>query len=384
MAEKLGTLLTSIDGFPAEAAQRLAGLWITTAEELITASDGDGIAGLAEYLDASSEEVTNLVAQAQAAVPDFASVRDVMEVFGTGAMDEMEGADPEAEPPAAARAARPPGVNLIARMPAIRNQRSRGTCVAHVGVGLREFFEDNSTSANLSEQFLYWACKDRDKWPGEGTWIHIAMAVLEDTGVCLERVWPYNTQKIAGNEGQGPPPEGASADAAAYKVSSNVKLQPRWVDAIKDQLADGLPVGFSVPVYRYWQLEPARTDGNLRMPLSSDPGIGGHAMIMVGYQDDAAVPGGGYFIVRNSWGETWASDSDLAPGYGRLPYQYIADNGRSAFVVTGVAAKPEPPKPQPTPEPPKPLPTPSQPKPEQPKQGGLLDWFRRLLGGKPK
>ncbi|MEZ4770897.1 MAG: hypothetical protein R2844_21075 [Caldilineales bacterium] len=60
-------------------------------------------------------------------------------------------------------------------------------------------------------------------------------------------------------------------------------------------------------------------------------------MIMVGYQDDVAVPGGGYFIVRNSWGEGWASDSDLAPGYARLPYKYIADNGRAAFVATAAA-----------------------------------------------
>ena len=92
-----------------------------------------------------------------------------------------------------------------------------------------------------------------------------------------------------------------------------------------------------MPVYRYWLTEPAKLDGNIRVPLSSDPSIGGHAMIMVGYQDDTAVPGGGYFIVRNSWGEGWASDSDLAPGYARLPYKYIADNGRSAFVATGAA-----------------------------------------------
>ena len=28
------------------------------------------------------------------------------------------------------------------------------------------------------------------------------MAVLKDKGVCTETVWPYNPNKIAGNEGQ--------------------------------------------------------------------------------------------------------------------------------------------------------------------------------------
>ena len=42
-------------------------------------------------------------------------------------------------------------------------------------------------------------------------------------------------------------------------------------------------------------------------------------MLIVGYVDSAASPGGGYFLVRNSLGEAWGNR-----GYGKLPYAYVA------------------------------------------------------------
>jgi hypothetical protein len=51
MSEKKGVLLSSIAGFPAEVIQKLAGLWITTAEELVSAAaQAGGPASLAGYL----------------------------------------------------------------------------------------------------------------------------------------------------------------------------------------------------------------------------------------------------------------------------------------------------------------------------------------------
>ena len=137
-------------------------------------------------------------------------------------------------------------------------------------------------------------------------------------------------------------------------------MEPRWVNELKEALADGKPVAFAVPVYGYWLTEPVRTNGDIRIPLPADKSVGGHAMCMVGYQDDADVPGGGYFLVRNSWGTDWAKKSAAGAGYCRLPYAYMSQFGRSAYTATA----PQPPKPQPEPTPPpKPEPTPP-PKPE--------------------
>jgi hypothetical protein len=395
MADKQGTPLLDIIGFPVDLADRLAGLWITTADELHSAADGDGVQGLAEYLDISEE---NVLALADLASPEV-SIRSVgpVEFPGLGALDDEPGLDPsEAQASALSRGPLPTMVNLIGLMPPVRDQKDRGTCVAHACAAVREFLlgSDASTTSDLSEQYLYWACKEKDNWAGEGTWIKVGMQVLEAQGICPEPVWPYNPKKVAGNEGQGPAPVHALEAAAAYKITQGELLQARWVESMKEALADGKPVAFAVPVYRYWLTEPARSTGDVRMPLSSEKSIGGHAMAIVGYQDDPSVPGGGYFMIRNSWGETWAKDSQLGAGYARLPYEFISKQGRSAYTATAPALpKPQPepgpqPEPEPEPEPPKPQPEPPKPQPEPPKpQPGsnwLSDWLRKLFQKPPK
>ncbi len=386
MADKQGTPLIDITGFPVDLADRLAGLWITTADEFYSAADGDGALGLAEYLGISEDNVralSDLVSPEVTRRP----VAGEPDIPGLGALDDEPGLDPTEEPAAApGRSVQPTMVDLIDLMPPVRDQKSRGTCVAHACAAVREYLlgPDASTAGDLSEQFLYWACKERDKWPGEGTWIKVAMEVLQAQGVCPEPIWPYNPNKVAGNEGQGPAPADAAEAATAFKITQGDLLQARWVSAMKETLAAGKPVAFAVPVYRYWLTEPAKSTGDLRMPLANEPSIGGHAMAIVGYQDDPSVPGGGFFMIRNSWGETWASKSALGAGYARLPYEFISKYSRSAYTATAPApAKPEPaPQPeQPKPQPEQPKPQPEQPKPqpEQPKPQPGSNWFSDIL-----
>ena len=344
MAEKQGIPLSSIEGFPESAANRLAELWITTAEELVGAAvREDGPLGLAEFLGVSEAEVMELVEQAMAVLPpDVSFAPDDIGSFGLGALDEPEGDDPDAEP--VSFAPLPGQVDLRDRMPPVRNQRNRGTCVAHACVAVREFLlGKESTSGDLSEQFLYWDCKQKDDYPGEGTWIRVGMACLKQDGVCVEQVWPYNPQPILGNESQGPPPAGAADKAASYRISDSQKLEPRWVNALRQTLADGKPVAFAVPVFTYWFTEPVRSTGDVRMPLSTDNVEGGHAMCMAGYEDDPSVPDGGFFLVRNSWGTTtWGKDSVVEPGYARMPYAYISQYGSSAYTASAPKEPPPP------------------------------------------
>jgi C1A family cysteine protease len=79
----------------------------------------------------------------------------------------------------------------------------------------------------------------------------------------------------------------------------------------------------------YIGLSVSRSMGNCDAVLdpSSTPGGGGHAISISGYALDANVPGGGYFILKNSWGQNC----------GDKGYQYMAFNycnqGRGAYCI---------------------------------------------------
>jgi hypothetical protein len=343
MAEKQGIALATIDGFPEAVANQLAGLWITTAEELVSAArQAGGLEGLAEHLGLAEDEVGDLVDLAVAALPagvDFAP--DEVLAVGLGALDEPESEPPDAEP--VSFAPLPGQADLRSRMPPVRNQGRRGTCVAHACVAVREYLlGEESTGGDLSEQFLYWRCKETDGHPDlAGTWIRVGMERLKEDGVCVEQIWPYNSNPVSGNEGQGPAPGGAEQAAHEYKIADATKLQARWVSALRETLAGENVVAFSVPVYTYWLVEPTRSSGDVRMPLSTDPLEGGHAMCLVGYEDDPEVPGGGFFYLRNSWGERWGRNNSLGAGYGRIPYAYLTEHGRSAYAASAPIEPPE-------------------------------------------
>jgi C1A family cysteine protease len=76
------------------------------------------------------------------------------------------------------------------------------------------------------------------------------------------------------------------------------------------------------------------------MRIGNEEANNGHAVLLVGYQDSRDTPGGGYFIVRNSWGTGWGQSCPYGPGYGTIPYQYIANDAWEACsaVAPGVSA----------------------------------------------
>jgi Papain family cysteine protease len=228
-------------------------------------------------------------------------------------------------------------VNLISELPPIRNQKERGTCVAHAALSAYEhFLNTNGAFQDLSEQFLYWNCKRNDGIPNQaGTWLRVAFDLLDLEGCCVETTWPYNPNSIAGNEGQNPPPGGAQLQAMSFRNPGR-SIPPTSVGDIKNELAAGRCVAFSVPVFNSWLRSPwVANTGDITMPVPNEVLAGGHAMCFVGYFD-MTFPGlgGGRFIIRNSWGDTWGINSSFGAGYGTIPYAYIDRMGMEAFVLS--------------------------------------------------
>jgi hypothetical protein len=342
----------------------LASLGIEDAEQLVAiAAIPDAREELGSALGLRRGELEELIRRAEGVLPreravlvSTAAPRDL----GLGVLppdaETLAALDAAAaELPEAMEAVALPGsVNLISFMQAIRNQRSRGTCVSFALTALNEYvLRRRGVTRDLSEQHLYYEIKLIDGSPaGCGTWQAKAVNALRTRGECREQVWPYNPNLPCNNH--GPLPAKARPDGLNYRLST-VEVPARNVLAYKTHLSRQRPVTLSIPVYNSWyQSAETRRSGRITMRVGGEAQAGGHAVCLVGYQDSETSPGGGYFIVRNSWGTTWAYQSPYGAGYGTIPYRYITDEAWEAF--TAEAAVPgeddtdtdgDPPQPKP-------------------------------------
>jgi len=331
--------ITSVKGLKSRQ-QQLQALGYDTVEQLIGAAQ---VAGpeLSEYLNIPHMKLTDtmnsLVAQSDAiSAADLQIITSASYPLGVtlSNIPLMTVAPPITLPQAAAKA----NVNMVADMPPVRDQQHRGTCVAFASLANYEhYLHTQGADQDLSEQFLYWNCKQNDGHPNdEGTWVAQAFPLLKRNGCCLEQTWAYNPNPIPGNEGEGPSPSGSQLEALTYRVLNFKQLAPTSVTDIKYELAHGRCVTFSIPVFNSWyrNVWVAKT-GDIVMPVPGEIAVGGHAMCMVGYistPKNLAI-GGGRFIIRNSWGASWGISSPYGAGYGTIPFRYIQRFGSEAFAI---------------------------------------------------
>ena len=241
-------------------------------------------------------------------------------------------------------------LNNIPKCTPIRAQENRGTCVSFASVAFLEyeFINHKSASKNLdlSEQYFFWACKEIDGMPwSDGTSMTAGAKITSKEGTCLEKTWPYNPNP-AGTPGQGPPPEGSQAEAEEYKYP-NIKYtrDVSNINELKSSLQGSHIIVCAIPVYESWyKSEETKRTGDITMPLKRDKLIGGHAIALVGFKDtpsqDEKYPGGGYFIVRNSWGTDWGFESSYGAGYGTIPYAYIQEYWQGGWVYSPIEVNP--------------------------------------------
>ncbi len=338
--------LDRVPGITAEHITALKPYWITSVQDLVGYAEIPGGSDLIQsLLNKTADQLDAILQRARSMI----SMRGPKAALEEKAM-RMQYESGALEVPPAQRAAEkyvrlpvaeelPEAVNLYDQLPPPRDQGGRGTCVAHAAAAVREQLETAAgltppEQIDLSEQLIYWWCKQQDKLPQvSGTYPNLGMECLAQLGAAPEKDWPYNARPRIGDEDQGPPPAEALEHAWRYRVKRVLSLDPHDIDGIKAALALGKSVMISFPIYLSWyHNRVARRYGKIHMPLPGERPQGAHAVALIGYVDDAEAPGGGYFILRNSW-SPWGFDSALQNGYGVISYAFIAEHNQIALTA---------------------------------------------------
>lgn len=170
-----------------------------------------------------------------------------------------------------------------------------------------------------------------------GATIAAAVKAILDYGAVPETLYPYSVKKFS-----------RMPDAYLYPLGQGyinampVSAAPvaQNLDSIKSRLSKGKSVIIGINCYNSGIMsQKASRTGLVDMPAVNEDSQGGHAVLIMGYDDRATVSGKAnpyvnHFIVRNSWSKSWGDK-----GYFYLPYEYVLDDNITSelwsFVNTG-------------------------------------------------
>jgi hypothetical protein len=275
----------------------------------------------------------------------------------------------------------------------VRSQGRRGSCVAFAITAALEtrLWKSKGLSTNYSEQELYAMAKGywfpTSNAYGDGLSNDSVLDVLKDRDFELDAEvdWRYNPswERIDDEDEEeyrdscvdydgfcsdtnhqlkiictSLPPY-SCAKARPWAVAGNghhpVRLTGyvslwNWLEpenslaTVRAQLNMGRPVVMGLQVDN-WFKGAAETEGDLAGVVtvgSGGDGVGGHAVEVVGYINNGQIPfdsdlvdgaGGGYLIIKNSWG-CGSGDG----GYMYLSYDWVEDQAHGAYAVSSVAS----------------------------------------------
>jgi C1A family cysteine protease len=210
----------------------------------------------------------------------------------------------------------PPTFSLVEskHMPPVVDQGDLGSCTANAIAGCIDFEHSiqHSDFITPSRLFIYYNERVMEGTVSEdsGAEIRDGIKSVNSSGVCAEKDWPYDPQKFADK-----PSDSAFVAAELCKALKYQKLV-----GVHSQIGNALyvnqrPIAFGVVVYESFEDDVVVASGNVPMPGPGEQQIGGHAIMLVGYDDSRQV-----YTFRNSWGTGYGK-----AGYGTLPYAYVHD-----------------------------------------------------------
>jgi C1A family cysteine protease len=206
----------------------------------------------------------------------------------------------------------PSQIDLRSGCPPVYDQGQLGSCTANAIAAALQFDELKQKEVSPFEPsrlFIYYCERDMEGTTSSdsGAMIRDGIKSVASTGYCPETEWPYDITKFADQ-----PSVACYQDAKKYKA---IKYQRviQSLTQMKGCLAAGTPFVAGFSVYESIQNESVEQTGDIPLPQQGEATLGGHAILIVGYDDARQV-----FSLRNSWGEGWGDG-----GYGTLPYAYL-------------------------------------------------------------
>lgn len=207
----------------------------------------------------------------------------------------------------------PAKVDLTSYCSPVEDQGQLGSCTGNAIAGALEYLENkiNTAFIDLSRLFVYYNERVLEHTVSQdaGAQIRDGIKSVKKWGVCSEHAWPYNVALFANK-----PVDGCYAEAALRKISVYARVT-QDLQSLKAALATGFPVTFGFSVYASFESAAVAKSGKVAMPKKGEQQVGGHAVLMVGYDDKTKR-----FLVRNSWGAAWG-----LKGYFTIPYAYLTN-----------------------------------------------------------
>jgi C1A family cysteine protease len=208
----------------------------------------------------------------------------------------------------------PPKIDLRRECPPVYDQGGLGSCTANAIAAALEFDQMKQKERNVfapSRLFIYYNERVIEKSVDQdsGAMIRDGIKSVAKLGAPHEQIWPYVIKEF-----RKKPSKAAYADARRHPAVLYQRIR-QDIRQVRGCLASGFPFVFGFTVYTSFESDRVAKTGRLPMPARREKGIGGHAVMAVGYDNPRRQ-----FIVRNSWGAAWGLD-----GYFTMPYDYLLD-----------------------------------------------------------
>lgn len=227
-------------------------------------------------------------------------------------------------------------------MPAIWDQGQIGSCVAHGTAAAYSYDlakQGGAKNFTPSRLFIYYGGRliENTVKSDSGLTITDGTKATNRYGCPPELDWPYDVSKFTQK-----PPASAYLEGEARQVVKYARV-PQTVTDMQTCLSAGWPIVIGFTVYESFESQQVADSGVVPMPGTGERVLGGHCVLVVGYEAD------GTWLLRNSWGTSWGRG-----GYFTMPQQYLTDPGLAGdFWCVQLVESPDP-----TPAPPTPGPIP--------------------------